>query len=431
MCAALRVLAERRVVVRRAGRGHVAQRPRLDARARRCPAPISQSASAGGLAEQPLLEAGGEDVGDRLVERAGLVAVDQPGGVLGDGVGELVAEHVDRLGEPAEDLPVAVAEDQLGAVPERVVVVLPVVHGQADRRAVAVVRRPPVDLLEQRQRAGDPGRGLVDRDVARRSARRRSAPGRRAASVSLSAVCTIQAGRGRGQHGRPGGERHRAAGAQRLVDGEAARGATRRSRYGGTKAAGPESCHGTSEDAGTDTGQGVRSRRAVRREAAGGHRAPASTVIRISDLPCLRIASRYSSQSACSPAMQRKYSTSPSSASGRRHVQHLGGAVDLDPGVVPLVGEHQHGGGRVPAQVHRLGAVGVGRDHDPALGVDAAGDRRDLRAPVGAGGHEHQVVAGADEVEELVAVDAVGGGDLGMTPPYRTYFGDAGDGRNN
>ena len=38
-------------------------------------------------------------------------------------------------------------------------------------------------------------------------------------------------------------------------------------------------------------------------------------MIRIRDLPCLRIASRYSSQSGCSPEMQRKYSTSPSSAS--------------------------------------------------------------------------------------------------------------------
>ena len=40
-----------------------------------------------------------------------------------------------------------------------------------------------------------------------------------------------------------------------------------------------------------------------------------SIVTRISDLPCVRIAARYSSQSGCSPAMQRKYSTSPSSAS--------------------------------------------------------------------------------------------------------------------
>ena len=84
----------------------------------------------GGLAEQPLLEAGAEDVGDRLVERAGLALVGEAGGVLGDGVGELVAEHVDRLGEPLEDAAVAVAEDQLGAVPERVVVVAAVVDGQ-------------------------------------------------------------------------------------------------------------------------------------------------------------------------------------------------------------------------------------------------------------------------------------------------------------
>ena len=47
--------------------------------------------------------------------------------------------------------------------------------------------------------------------------------------------------------------------------------------------------------------------------ATGPHR---STVIRISDLFCVRIASRYSSQSGCSPEMHRKYSTSGSTASG-------------------------------------------------------------------------------------------------------------------
>ena len=120
--AALRVLAQVRVVVRRARLRHV-RRPRPCMPATKMPSPISQSASAARLAEHPLLDAGAEHVGHRLVERPGLPLVGEPGGVLGDRVGELVAEHVDRLGEPLEDLAVAVAEDQLGAVPEGVVVV--------------------------------------------------------------------------------------------------------------------------------------------------------------------------------------------------------------------------------------------------------------------------------------------------------------------
>ena len=119
---ALGVPAEERVVVGGAGGGHVAQAARVH--------PGQEEAVADqpvglvdGLAEQPLLEAAAEDVTDRLVEGPGLALVAQPGGVLGDGVRQLVAQHVDRLGEPVEELAVAVAEHQLGAVPEGVVVV--------------------------------------------------------------------------------------------------------------------------------------------------------------------------------------------------------------------------------------------------------------------------------------------------------------------
>ena len=92
----LRVRAELGVVVRRPGCGHVAQRACVDRRHE--DALADQPVAVGGLlAEQPLLEAGGEDVGDRLVERAGLAPVDQTCGVLDDGVVELVGEHVDPL----------------------------------------------------------------------------------------------------------------------------------------------------------------------------------------------------------------------------------------------------------------------------------------------------------------------------------------------
>ena len=155
-----------------------------------------------------------------------------------------------------------------------------------------------------------------------------------------------------------------------------------------------------SRDHGTDT---TRVRTAP--GPAGTHRSRSDprlgTVIRISDLPCLRIASRYSSQSECSPEMQRKYSTSPSSASW------LGmSSTSAVPSTWTQASSHSSESTstrrrRVAAQVDGLGAVGVRRDHDPALGVDAAGDRRDLRASVGAGGHQDEVVAGADEVEQL------------------------------
>ena len=155
----------------------------------------------GVLAEQPLLEAGGEDVGDRLVERARLALVDQPGGVLGDRVGELVAEHVDRLGEPVEDLAVAVAEDQLRAVPERVVVVAPVVDGRDTVGAGVVVRVAVVDLGEQRQRR------RRCRPPPRRRPRPRT-PGHPAARTAVARAASVPVAGGVhdpvGHGGRPG-----------------------------------------------------------------------------------------------------------------------------------------------------------------------------------------------------------------------------------
>ena len=139
----LGVPAEHRVVVRRAGRGHVAQGARLDPRHEQ-PGADQPVPLPGLLPEQPLLETGGEDIRDRLVEGARLVLVDQPRRVLGHGVRELVAQDVDGLGEPLEHAAVPVAEDQLRAVPEGVVVALPVVDGRDDGRAVAVVGRPAV-----------------------------------------------------------------------------------------------------------------------------------------------------------------------------------------------------------------------------------------------------------------------------------------------
>jgi hypothetical protein len=56
-------------------------------------------------------------------------------------------------------------------------------------------------------------------------------------------------------------------------------------------------------------------------------------------------------------------------------VENLGGAVDLDPRSVPVVGQDEDTDlGSVPC-VARLGSLGIGRDHDAAGGVHATGDR--------------------------------------------------------
>ncbi len=174
----------------------------------------------GALAEQPLLEAGRDDVGDVLVERAGLVRVHEAGGVLGQRVRQLVAQHVDGLGEPVEDHAVAVAEDELGAVPERVGVVAAVVHAQRHRGAGAVVGDAPPHLGQQRQRGRDPGRGLVDRRVA--DGGLTGGAGRAARQRRGRAGVVHRPGRGAGggdqRRGRRGPREPR--GAQRLVDGE-------------------------------------------------------------------------------------------------------------------------------------------------------------------------------------------------------------------
>ena len=161
----LGIPAQHRVVVRRPRGRHVAQRAGVDAGQEQLGAdqPVGLMDV---LAEHPLLGAAGEDVGHRLVEGARLVAVDQPGSVLGDGVGQLVAEHVDRLGEPVEDPPVAVAEHQLGAVPERVDVVAAVVDRHHDLGAGVVEGVAAVDLGEEGERPGAAHGGLVDGRVA-------------------------------------------------------------------------------------------------------------------------------------------------------------------------------------------------------------------------------------------------------------------------
>ena len=89
-----------------------------------------------------------------LVECARLEHVDELRLVLGDAMGEFVADHVESDGEAVEELPVAVAEHHLPAVPERVVVVLPVMDRGAERHALVVDRVAPEDLAGRSPRYG-------------------------------------------------------------------------------------------------------------------------------------------------------------------------------------------------------------------------------------------------------------------------------------
>ena len=66
---------------------------------------MSQSASSAVWFSTRCLIERAEDVGHRLVERAGLEHVDQAGLVLGDAVGELVADDVERAVNPLKISP--------------------------------------------------------------------------------------------------------------------------------------------------------------------------------------------------------------------------------------------------------------------------------------------------------------------------------------
>jgi hypothetical protein len=115
------------------------------------------------------------------------------------------------------------------------------------------------------------------------------------------------------------------------------------------------------------------------------------------------------------------------------HVEHLGGAVDLHERPVELVRQHQHGDVGIAPGVAGLGALGVGRDHDPPAIVEAARDRGRLWAPVGAGRDEHRPVPRAHEVGEAGPIDPgvrrdlprhpftllVPGTAMGAVPPRR------------
>src|ERR1700722_4686289 len=82
-----------------------------------------------------------------------------------------------------------------------------------------------------------------------------------------------------------------------------------------------------------------------------------------------------------------------------RYVDHFGVPVDLHVGAVELVGEHDHACLRSAPDVGALGALGIARDHHPALFVDAAGHGRALQRAVRPKGGQHHPVSRPDEIE--------------------------------
>jgi len=52
-----------------------------------------------------------------------------------------------------------------------------------------------------------------------------------------------------------------------------------------------------------------------------------------------------------------------------------------------------------------LGPAGIGRDNQPTLVIDPARDRGELGSTVGTGGGHQHLVAGSDEVEQVVEAD--------------------------
>ncbi len=160
----LRVLAELVVVVRGARGLHRAQRDPGDVGAEQ-PGPDQPVRLLGRLLQRVLLDQRAEDVRHRFVQGARLPAVGQVRRVLGDPVGQLVADDVHRHGEVEEEVPVSVAEDHLLAVPEGVVVVLAVVDGRVQGESGVVDRAPAEALQEQFVRRPEPRVGAVDGGV--------------------------------------------------------------------------------------------------------------------------------------------------------------------------------------------------------------------------------------------------------------------------
>ena len=192
----LRVLAQELVVVGGAGcfhgaDGHAVHAPPEQAGAEE---PVR---SGRGLLQRVLLDQRAEDVGEVLVERAGLAGVRQARAVLRHAVRQLVRDDVERFGEAREQLAVAVAVEHLPPVPLRVVEMRAVVHGRLQRHAAAVDGVAFVDLAIKVVRLRRAVLRFLRRGV-RASAQRRSRQVAAVARVVDRDALRVGGGRGYG-----------------------------------------------------------------------------------------------------------------------------------------------------------------------------------------------------------------------------------------
>src|SRR5712691_6127035 len=106
-----------------------------------------------GLARRILFDQRSENVRDRLIQSSRLAGVGEIGGVLCDAVGQLVADYVDALGRLGQEFAVAIAKYHAGAVPEGVVVLLPVVDDAVQFHSSVIDRvalvRVPIELARR------------------------------------------------------------------------------------------------------------------------------------------------------------------------------------------------------------------------------------------------------------------------------------------
>ena len=184
----------RRQAMRRRRIGHVAQASEAPAGSPRphdvlADQPIRRGRSLPGL---PLAEHRPKAIRQAFVEAAGLVLIAQLQGVLGDTMGQLVANHIIAAGEIDEDVAVAIAVDHLAAVPERVIVIGAVVHRRQQRHARAIDRIAPEGCRVERRDLPGGGERLLDRCI-----RRGSGVGNRQAGQRLAVVQVIDQDAGR------------------------------------------------------------------------------------------------------------------------------------------------------------------------------------------------------------------------------------------
>src|SRR5262249_7657328 len=100
--------------------------------------------------------------------RSRLPLIIQTGFILSDAMGQLMADHVNRLCKALEDDPIAVAVYHLAAIPEGIIVLLAVMHAGIEPHAAVVDGVAAVLLLVKIVGGAGSLVGFVHHRIARR-----------------------------------------------------------------------------------------------------------------------------------------------------------------------------------------------------------------------------------------------------------------------